>query len=770
MTDDEPDIPLICGDNSGDGMNDYYLEYDEDGSLSLARALGSLSNGGTPQPLAGDFAGDTANLSNKPCRVTSLKGSWYLRLTPRGPHTFIEIRGPMRIEVASPKLRISGDIYVHKPTSFSGPVEIMRPITEKPQFFGKNWYPHLPFKQYSWYFRSLGVTYRAGKLVFKFERSLWNSTTQEFINQTNGGQDQGFMQLECRSGNTFTHPLLPQPTLMLTGTAQIGGETYDVVATKTSPFYRGCVVEVDVMKNRKFPTSATTFDGAALSFASIYRTAGFDCAVTVDQQDIADDPELTSIELQTALATNRRAANNEAWRLWLLVGSSQGSLFGLMFDDIEPFREGTAGFFDPEFDNAPFIAEPARNKKLGDVPEAFLRTLVHEAGHAFNLFHPKHDVHVVPIGTTIMNQTGDVMGFATEANPYPNNVTFAFDEHCRMSLIHSPDPQVAPGWKRFGWGHGSLSRGLAEPVDAAGFLRSEPLATDLIMELTIPENIFRGEYVTARFVVTNIGTEPRTVSSAINLSQGDLRLLVKAPAEEIQDVRDVILACGDRPVKTLNPGESLEGNAQIFYTNVGPTFRQTGRYYVSAELSVGDSKGTVIRSNTVAVIVRPPATPEEEEIAALSMDLAVGRAFAFGDYGLDEEARKKLEALASKHASTDTGAAAALTLSNALGRSLRDLHKGGVYRKADQKRAKAHFDKAAKNDPHTLVRLASSVAAPIEANASVIERTADYLKQQPSTDTVESSDADNVKGKTITAAEDALDMLSRIRDTLASAR
>jgi hypothetical protein len=58
-----------------------------------------------------------------------------------------------------------------------------------------------------------------------------------------------------------------------------------------------------------------------------------------------------------------------------------------------------------------------------------------------------------------MNQTGDVMSFASEANPYPCNASFAFAEHDRMSLIHSPDPQVRPGWKPFQWGHGSLSAG-----------------------------------------------------------------------------------------------------------------------------------------------------------------------------------------------------------------------------------------------------------------------------------------------------------------------
>lgn len=775
-------------DNSADRLlgvacegcsDDYFLEHDEDGSLALARSLGPANIGAGMSGRGGIASDDTAK---KPCKVGILNGSWFLQLTPRGPHTHTEIRGPMRIEVASPKLRISGDIYIHKPGA--GPIEILRPITETPLFFGKNWYPHLPIDQYSWYFRSVGVNYNAGKLTFKFERSLWNKTTQEFINQQNSGKDSGFMQLECLESNILNHPLLPQPTLRLTGTAQIGGETYDAVATKTSPFYRGCAVEVDVMTNRAFPLSATTINGTAISFTSIYRTAGMDCTLLVDQTNLPEDPDLSTIELQTALATNRRpAAVKDAWRLWLLVGSAQGGLFGLMFDDTAPFREGTAGFFDPIIPAGPDVAPQAGNKKLGQVPEAFLRTLVHEAGHAFNLFHPKHDVHNVPIGTTIMNQTGDVMGFATAANPYPGNITFAFDDHNRTSLIHSPDPQVAPGWKRFGWGHGSLSSGIAEPVDAAGFVRAEDAAVDLTLELKLEENIFRGEFVTAQFVVTNIGSAAREVTSAINLSQGDLRLLVKPPSEELDDVRDVIVACGDRPYVTLAPGASLTGNAQIFYTNVGFTFRQTGRYYVSAELDSGDITDEVVRSAPVAVVVRAPATPEEEQIAHLSMSPGVGRAFAFGDYGTDSVAQNDLEELAAKYGHTETGMAASLVLANAQSRDLRDLYSGKKLRTGDKKAAQAHFDNAAaaatKDHPRKLVRLASAIVAPVEADAPVLDLAADYLKRSPPAPRA-AAKARGAKPKKGAAADavaavaadgdagsDALDYLRQVRRTLA---
>jgi len=68
-----------------------------------------------------------------------------------------------------------------------------------------------------------------------------------------------------------------------------------------------------------------------------------------------------------------------------------------------------------------------------------------------------------------MNQTGDVMGFATSTNPYPGNATFAFSQHDRTSLIHSPDPQVRPGWK------GYAVHRLTYPYDRDTLAEARPL-------------------------------------------------------------------------------------------------------------------------------------------------------------------------------------------------------------------------------------------------------------------------------------------------------
>ena len=139
-----------------------------------------------------------------------------------------------------------------------------------------------------------------------------------------------------------------------------------------------------------------------------------------------------------------------------------------------------------------------------------------------------------------------------------------------------------------------------------------------------------------------------------------------------------------------------------------------------------------MRSNLVSVVVGSPANKDEENIARLSMNTGVGRAFVFGDYGTDEVARKHLEELAGNHSSTVTGAAAALVLANTQSRDLRDLYSGQTLRKADttaaMKRFKAVVDKAVKDDPSSLVRLATAVAAPTEADAPVLGLVADHLE------------------------------------------
>jgi hypothetical protein len=182
-----------------------------------------------------------------------------------------------------------------------------------------------------------------------------------------------------------------------------------------------------------------------------------------------------------------------------------------------------------------------------------------------------------------------------------------------------------------------------------------------------------------------------------------------------------VIACGDRPLADLPAGQLREGVAQVFYTTAGRTFRQTGRYYVSAELDTGESG--FIQSEPIEVVVRAPLTDEEREISQLMMDDGVARSLALGDFGFKAETRRKLEVLAEKYGDTTSGAAAALVLANSLSRPLRNLRTGKIARKAEPERGRRAMSIAAKGRAAAhLVELAVAVVSPADPKAPILEQ------------------------------------------------
>jgi hypothetical protein len=513
------------------------------------------------------------------------------------------------------------------------------------------------------------------------------------------------------------------------GTLTIGGTVSTVKATKTSDFYRGCRVEVDAMVSRVFPASAIAGSGATVTFRSIYATAGWDVTVVTDEIDIPEDASLTVAELEQLLTTHRQAGSGEGWRVWLLLGSTQGTFFGLMFDDDAVPREGAVGFADATLGNDPRVAPAARNRPLDEVPTAFLRTLVHEAGHAFNLFHPKHDVHHPPIGTEIMNQTGDVIAQPSSTTmPYPANASLFFAEHDRTSLIHSPDPQVRPGWKNFGWGHGDLSAGLPAPVDVSG-INAAADESGLALAITLPAQAYVGEYVTAEVTLTNNGESDRSVTSLLTLAEGDLVFVRSTPDGRLDHVLDVAVGCGPRPMVLLPPGQSVTSHVQVFFTNQGVTFLTPGRHTVAAQLEA-DAWTTVV-SPPVTIDIRTAASEDEVAISAKTLTKGVGKAMALGDFGDDQAARAVLTDLSESHAGTDTGAAGALVMANSLARSFTDYRTDG-RRAAAPKEAQHFLDLALEGrSAKRAAELAVTVASPVEKDAPVVADTIARLQRRP---------------------------------------
>jgi hypothetical protein len=636
----------------------------------------------------------------------------------------------MRLEAVDGVLRVSGDLYykqwawarsalgsrVSFPRGDLGVEEVEDHPTVTASgvaYWNLNWYPHYPFDEYSWYFRSTGASYSNGELYFPLMRHIWSKSSQEFVST-----EAGWMRFNC-SRSVVSYRRYSQPTTKMTGEAMIGGKLHVVTATKTSPYYRGAVVEVDVMTDRSWPATA-----GGHTFSGTYRGDGIDLAVNVSQTNIPEDTTLTDAELHTLLSSWRDISDiGNTWRIWTLVGSkrSGSNTFGLMFDQAAPHREGCVSYTDAMFGSHSSLKPSVKNERLGDVPVGHLRTLAHEVGHVLNLYHPKHDVHNPGIGTTVMNQTGDVMGQATTGNLYPDNATFAFSEHNRLSLIHSPDPQVAPGWKPFGWGHGSLSSGLATPTDAVGLSQPEPGVDGLYLDIEMPADVARGEFITAHVTVTNRSDETIVVSSALNLAEGDLEIDVTTPSGRDLVIRDVVQVCGTPGSMELAAGESVRRTVQLFYGNNGHVFDELGRYEMKARFVPDAGTDVVVDSGIVATTVHEPETDGERAIAALTMDPEVGLSFALGDFAHYDEAGAKLKAISKGFATTDTGTAAALVLANAYGRTFRDVREGSVLRKASTAEVESALDLAmADIDPVHLAEIATTIPSAGDKAAPMI--------------------------------------------------
>ena len=721
-----PLLPDDCGQEPED------LVYDETGVLTYRRLA-------QPPPYETVQPGPATRIPlRRSCSLAALNGSWNITIRPRIGFLAGQLRGPMRLEAVDGVLRVSGDLY-YKQWPFArsvfgsrmvlprGDLGLGEDAADSPvataratAFWNLNWYPHYPFDEYSWYFRSKGVSYSGGELYFPLMRHIWNKSTQEFVST-----ESGWMRFTC--DRSIVHSRwYPQPTIKMTGEAMIGGKLHVVHATKTSPYYRGSVVEVDVMANRSWPASA-----GGHTFSGTYRGDGIDLAVRMSQTDIPQDNTLTDAELHTLLSSHRDIPDiGNTWRIWTLVGSkrSGSNTFGLMFDQSAPHREGCVSYTDAMFGSSSTLKPSVKNKRLGDVPVGHLRTLVHEVGHVLNLYHPKHDVHNPGIGTTIMNQTGDVMGQAATGNLYPDNATFAFSDHNRTSLIHSPDPQIAPGWKPFGWGHGSLSSGLATPTDAVGLSQPESGDDGLQLDLEVPPHATRGEFITAYVTVTNRSTSSVQISSALNLSEGDLEIDVTTPSGQDLVIRDVVQVCGPPATVDLEPGESIRRCIQLFYGNNGHLFDEAGRYEMRSRFVSDAGADVTVDSDVVSTTVHEPSTDDERAMAELTMDPDVGLSFALGDFAHYEEAGLKLKEIAEGNATTDTGTAAALVLANAFGRTFRDVREGSVLRKANKTNVSSALDVAMEDiDMVRLAEIATTVPSAGDTDAPVIPELIDRM-------------------------------------------
>jgi hypothetical protein len=158
--------------------------------------------------------------------------------------------------------------------------------------------------------------------------------------------------------------------------------------------------------------------------------------------------------------------------------------------------------------------------------------------------------------------------------------------------------------------------------------------------------------------VENRGGSVVTVSSRLNLEEGDLRLILTTPGGETWKVT----GAGGQPDTALRqvelpPGGQLVGALNLLETSIGNTFPAPGTYTLQAEYDPSPRAGT-LSSETVKVMARLPRSEAEKGAAELLKDEAVRRALVLVDPG----AADMVKDLAARFAETLDGKLAKLIL------------------------------------------------------------------------------------------------------------
>lgn len=184
---------------------------------------------------------------------------------------------------------------------------------------------------------------------------------------------------------------------------------------------------------------------------------------------------------------------------------------------------------------------------------------------------------------------------------------------------------------------------------------AEHESSSLVLTLEVQEPVVVGLSALGTLRVTNRATTPITISSRLNLMEGDVRLIVTGPDAKRREFRgwqaDTILR-----QEVLAPNEQLVAHLNLLQTEEGPVFPVSGRYQLQAEFSPS-VQSEAITSAPVVVNVRSPETDVERGVAQLLSNDNVRRSIVLGQ---NDASPTELAQLAEKFPETLDGRLAQL--------------------------------------------------------------------------------------------------------------
>ncbi|GHG61882.1 hypothetical protein [Streptomyces griseocarneus] len=417
-----------------------------------------------------------------------------------------------------------------------------------------------------------------------------------------------------------------------------GTDRGSVSLTWTSSFLRRAVLEIDTLRGAVAPQPVPDAAGTGTEFFdTVYATAGWQ--LTIDRaEDQVDIPAPTGVnpsacwspgDLHALMAGVRKATTDldAEWRTHLVVvPATMGCSRGVMYDQIDVPREGSASFSDdgyPGSSSSNFGT--AENQLQRNVLRAYLRSATHEVTHAFNQIHQEEETAPDNSIMTTTPSVADVLGGPTTGAPgvFPDQINLGFNTTVRNHLAHMPDPVVRPG----GWPFGGWTLVGAPQASDRNLFHPNELKLEVGAETG---HAPLGAPVTVSWKLTNTSGAPLLVPNDVRMEALFTTMSCVDESGEDRPVRPFVITCEEAKLAPLEPGASLSADYRVFWSSDGFPLERPGRHTVTVTVAWSAGGLPVAVTGTCDIWVDRPTTDAENRDAALVMHPEVGKWVVLG--------------------------------------------------------------------------------------------------------------------------------------------
>lgn len=364
------------------------------------------------------------------------EGCYFIRLMPTSPYTppRFQYEGTIRVQRFGDTTIASGDLY-NKDVCVSFPIKND----------GTANVPVFPRKDYAYYLSVTGIEgeQETGNILLELEPHYFNQFNQTWSKRV---PLKAVLKFSTEPGNIhyWRGEILTHSGIVL---------GY-MIFVFVSPFLRQAIIEID-----RVATAPLPIDRKKDRWRSVFKKACWDVVVEISDDDVEEtDGIIWSHEkLHEKMLKYRQSADLDTqWRYHLLVvGKLSGGDFGAMYDNTvngingNP-REGAAISYLESFPDD-LCWGKCRGKPFGKFLDPYIRTAIHEIGHAMNLYHPDNHNE-----NHIMQKTLHVARNADPQKQFPDNIEWSFSSQDVHLLCHLPDIVLRPGGVWFGTDHRRL--------------------------------------------------------------------------------------------------------------------------------------------------------------------------------------------------------------------------------------------------------------------------------------------------------------------------